>query len=64
MQLFVFIRFRLSFAFIINRAHNIEKSKVVIKTSLGRVICQVILACRFKSGHMRVGMASNDVEND
>ena len=34
----------------------------MIKTSLGRVICQVILARRFKSGHMRVRMASNDVE--
>ena len=39
-----------------------KSRKVMIKTSLGRVICQVILARRFKSGHMRVRMASNDVE--
>ena len=64
MQLFVFIIFRLSFAFIMNRAHNIEKSESYDKNLARRVICQVILACRFKSGHMRVGMASNDVEND
>ena len=64
MQLVFFIRFGLSFAFIMNSAHNIDKSGPPIVTPLGRVICQVISACHFKSGHIRVGMASNNVENN
>ena len=34
----------------------------MIKTPLGRAICQVILAFHFKSGHMRVGMASKIIK--
>ena len=64
MQLVFFIRFGLSFAFIMNSAHNIDKSGSYDKNPLGRVICQVVSACHFKSDHIRVGMALNDVENN
>ena len=43
---------------------TLTSREVTIKTPLGRVICQVVSACHFKSGHIRVGMASNDVENN